>query len=261
MTLTAVAAQPAEHPAGRRASEAEWAVRVDLAACYRLAALFGWDDLIFTHMTARVPGTADYLINPMGLMFDEVNASNLVRIAADGRIVEDSTGLGYNVAGFVIHGAVHEARPDVACVVHLHPKAGVAVSCQAEGLLPISQAALTLDVAYHDYEGLALDLDERERLREHLGQRNHMIMRNHGLLTCGATVGAAFLALYDLQRACELQILAQSGGARLTTPSEAVRARLAQQIAPPYDLPALTERLAWPALLRRLDRVDPSYKL
>lgn len=260
MTVNAIA--PAASPHLRnRVSEAEWAVRVDLAACYRLAALFGWDDLIFTHMTARVPDTSDYLINPMGLMFDEVDASNLIRITADGDIVEDRTGLGYNVAGFVIHGAVHEARPDVACVVHLHPTAGVAVSCQEDGLLPISQAALTLDVAYHDYEGLALDMDERQRLSEHLGQRNHMIMRNHGLLACGATVGGAFLNLYDLQRACEIQLTAQAGGARLATPSLAVRTRLKQQIAPPYDLSEMTERLAWPALLRRLDKLDPGYKL
>ncbi len=258
--MTAQIAHAPPHGLHNAVSEAEWAVRVDLAACYRLAALFGWDDLIFTHMTARLPGTSDYLINPMGLMFDEVDASNLVRITSQGRIVEDRTGLGYNVAGFVIHGAVHEARPDVACVVHLHPAAGVAVSCQEEGLLPISQAALTLDVAYHDYEGLALDMEERKRLREHLGQRNHMIMRNHGLLTCGATVGAAFLNLYDLQRACEIQLAAQAGGARLAVPSAAVRGRLREQIAPPYDLSALTERLAWPALLRRLNKLDPSYR-
>jgi ribulose-5-phosphate 4-epimerase/fuculose-1-phosphate aldolase len=257
MTAVAGASEP---PLRNRISEAEWAVRVDLAACYRLAAMFGWDDLVFTHMTARVPDTSDYLINPMGLMFDEVDASNLVRITRDGEIVRDSSGLGYNVAGFVIHGAVHEARPDVACVVHLHPKAGVAVSCQAAGLLPISQAALTLDVAYHDYEGLALDMDERVRLREHLGQRNHMIMRNHGLLTCGDSVGAAFLNLYDLERACEIQLAAQSGGASLATPHTSVRDRVKRQIQPPYDLPALTERLGWPALLRRLDRLDPAYK-
>jgi ribulose-5-phosphate 4-epimerase/fuculose-1-phosphate aldolase len=253
MSINVAAARP-------QMSNAERAVRVELAACYRLAALFGWDDLIFTHMTARVPDTADYLINPMGLMFDEVEASNLVRITSGGEIVEDTTGLGYNVAGLVIHGAVHEARPDVACVAHLHPLAGVAVSCQEEGLLPLSQAALTLEVAYHDYEGLALDMDERQRLTAHLGQRNHMIMRNHGLLTCGATVGAAFLNMYDLQRACEIQLAAQAGGARLAAPPPEVRARLTQQIKPPYDLPELTERLAWPALLRRLDKVDQGYK-
>jgi ribulose-5-phosphate 4-epimerase/fuculose-1-phosphate aldolase len=258
--MTVQVANAAPQVLSNAMSDAEWAVRVDLAACYRLTALFGWDDLIFTHMTARVPGASDYLINPMGLMFDEVDASNLVRITSEGAIVEDRTGLGYNVAGFVIHGAVHEARPEVACVVHLHPAAGVAVSCQEEGLLPISQAALTLDVAYHDYEGLALDMEERERLREHLGQRNHMIMRNHGLLTCGATVGGAFLNLYDLQRACEIQVIAQAGSGRLAVPSAAVRERLRKQIAPPYDLSSLTERLAWPALLRRLDKLDPSYK-
>ena len=243
-----------------RVSESEWAVRLDLAACYRLASLFGWDDLVFTHMTARVPGTSDYLINPMGLMFDEVLASNLLKISADGEILQDQTGLGFNRAGFIIHGAVHEARPDVACVAHLHPIAGVAISCLEEGLLPLSQAALTLDVAYHDYEGLALDMDERERLRDHLGARNHLIMRNHGLLTCGPTVAAAFLNMYDLQRACEIQLAAQGAGAKLGFPSPAVQARLKQQIAPPYDLPALTERLGWPALLRKLEKLDPAYK-
>jgi ribulose-5-phosphate 4-epimerase/fuculose-1-phosphate aldolase len=242
-------------------SAAEWAVRVDLAACYRLAALFRWDDLVFTHMTARVPGTADYLINPLGLMFDEVDASSLVRITADGEIALDATGLGYNRAGFVIHGAVHEGRPDVACVLHLHPTAGVAVSCLHEGLLPLSQAALTLDVAYHEYEGLALDLEERERLVANLGARNHLIMRNHGLLTCGATVGAAFLAMFDLQRACVIQLAALSAGRPLRALSAAVQSRVKQQILPPWDLPGLTERLGWPALLRRLEKVDPGYRL
>lgn len=243
-----------------RVSPQEWAVRVDLAACYRLAAMLGWDDLVFTHMTARVPGGSEYLINPLGLLFDEVDASSLLRIAADGEILEDPTGLGYNKAGFVIHGAVHEARPEVACVLHLHPLAGVAVSCLDEGLLPLSQAALTLDVAYHEYEGLALDLDERERLVANLGPRNQMIMRNHGLLTCGATVGGAFLAMYDLQRACEIQLAALSAGRALRMPSSAVRARVKQQILPPWDLPGLTESIGWPALLRRLEKMDPGYR-
>ena len=249
-----------QRPVRERVTPDEWAARVDLAACYRLAALYGWDDLVFTHMTARVPGASDYLINPLGLMFDEVDASSLVRISADGDILEDPTGLGYNRAGFVIHGAVHEARPDVACVLHLHPTAGVAVSCLDEGLLPLSQAALTLDVAYHEYEGLALDLEERARLTQNLGSRNHLIMRNHGLLTCGATVGAAFLNMFDLQRACEIQLAALSAGRPLRMPSVAVQDRLKQQIQPPWDLPALTERLGWPALIRRLDKLDPGYR-
>jgi ribulose-5-phosphate 4-epimerase/fuculose-1-phosphate aldolase len=258
MNAPAVAVSP--RSVRERVSEAEWSTRVELAACYRLAALFGWDDLVFTHMTARVPETSDYLINPLGLMFDEVDASCLIRIRPDGDVALDPTGAGYNHAGFVIHGAVHEGRPDVACVLHLHPTAGVAVSCLEEGLLPLSQAALTLDVCYHEYEGLALDLDERERLVANLGARNHLIMRNHGLLTCGATVGAAFLAMFDLQRACEIQLAALGAGRPLRIPSAAVQARLKQQIQPPWDLPGLTERLGWPALLRRLDRVDPSYR-
>ncbi len=251
---------PPQRPLRDRVSAEEWAVRVDLAACYRLAALFGWDDLVFTHMTARVPGASDYLINPLGLMFDEVDASSLIRISTEGEILEDATGLGYNKAGFVIHGAVHEARPEVACVLHLHPTAGVAVSCLDEGLLPLSQAALTLDVAYHEYEGLALDVDERARLAEHLDQRDHLIMRNHGLLTCGATVGAAFLNMFDLVRACEIQLAALGAGRPLRMPDAAVQARLKEQIKPPWDLPALTERLGWPALIRRLERIDPGYR-
>lgn len=241
-------------------TEAERAVREDLAACYRLAALFGWDDLIYTHMTARVPGSDDYLINPMGLMFEEVSASNLVRITPQGEIVDDRTGLGYNVAGFVIHGAVHHARPDVGCVIHLHPLAGVAVSCQEGGLLPISQAAMMMDVAYHDYEGLALDEDERERLSENLGLKNHMILRNHGLLTCGSTVPAAFIRLYELERACEIQLAAQSGGAGLCFSKASVSARLKQQVAPKGGAPSLTERLGWPALMRRLEKIDNSFR-
>jgi ribulose-5-phosphate 4-epimerase/fuculose-1-phosphate aldolase len=250
----------AKPPVRDRVSADEWSVRVDLAACYRLAALLGWDDLVFTHMTARVPGASDYLINPLGLMFDEVDASSLLRISAEGQILEDPTGLGYNRAGFVIHGAVHEARPEVACVLHLHPTAGVAVSCLEEGLLPISQAALTLEVAYHEYEGLALDLEERERLTQDLGQRNHLIMRNHGLLTCGTTVGAAFLNMFDLQRACEIQLAALGAGRPLRMPSAAVQDRVKQQIQPPWDLPTMTESLGWPALIRRLDRLDPGYR-
>ena len=241
-------------------TEAEMAVRIDLAACYRLAAALGWDDLIYTHMTARVPDSDDYLINPMGLMFEEVTASNLVRITPKGQIVDDRTGLGYNVAGFVIHGAVHHARPDVGCVIHLHPLAGVAVSCQEGGLLPISQAAMMMDIALHDYEGLALDEDERARLSDNLGLRNHMILRNHGLLTCGSTVPAAFIRLYELERACEIQLAAQSGGAALCFPKASVSARLKQQVVPKDGAPSLTERLGWPALMRRLEKIDPGFR-
>ena len=241
--------------------EEEWRVRVDLAACYRLAAMFGWTDLVFTHITARVPGpVGHYLINPLGLFFDEVTASNLVKISKDGEIICDPTGLGYNHAGFVIHGAVHEARPDVAAVVHLHTIAGVAVSCQAQGVLPLNQVALVIDAAYHDYEGLALDMGERRRLAANLGGRNHMVLRNHGLLTCGRTVAHAFLHMYEMQRACEIQIAAQSGGGDLVFPPDHVRERLMGQAEGVQDLSNLTARLAWPALLRRLDRLDLSYR-
>lgn len=241
-------------------SPEEWRVRTDLAACYRLAAMFGWVDLVFTHISARVPGGHDYLINPLGLFFEEVTASNLVRITPQGEIVTDTTGLGYNHAGFVIHGAIHEARPEVEAVVHLHTIAGVAVSCQAEGLLPLNQVALTMDVGYHDYEGLALDMDERQRLAANIGQRNHMVLRNHGLLTCGRTVAHGFLHMYEMQRACEIQVAALSGGRPLVIPPAPVQDRFRTQITGVQDLSNLTARLAWPALLRRLDQQDPSYK-
>ncbi len=242
-------------------SPEEWNTRVDLAACYRLVAMYGWDDLVFTHMSARVPGTADqYLLNPMGLLFDEVTASSLVKVAADGSVLLDETGLGINPGGFVIHGAVHAARSDAHCVIHLHTIESVAVSCQKEGLLPLQQGAMMMaaDVAYHDYEGVALDVEERARLNADLGQKNYMILRNHGLLTAGATIGEAFIRAYSLHRACQIQIAAQSGGAGLLIPSFGVREKVTQQSRPKG--PSKTTPLAWAALLRRLDRHDPTYK-
>lgn len=244
-----------------RVSAEEWQVRVDLAACYRLCNMQGWEDLIFTHMSARVPGTdGEYLINPYGLLFDEVTASNLVRITADGTVLEDETGLGYNPGGFTIHGAVHEARADAHCVIHLHTVAGVAVSCQESGLLPIQQGSLMMveDITYHTYEGIALDLGERARLIANLGQSNHMILRSHGLLTTGETVGQAFVRLYALNRACEIQIAAQAGGAALITPDRPVREKVTAQGRPAGK--GETAALTWAAYLRRLDRIDPSYK-
>lgn len=244
-----------------RVSAAEWQARVELAACYRLVAMHGWDDLIFTHMSARVPDAPhDYLLNPLGLLFEEITASALVKVAADGTVLLDDTGLGINPGGFVIHGAVHEARPDANCVIHLHTVESVAVSCQRDGLLPIQQGAMMLadNIAYHDYEGVALDTEERVRLNAHLGDKNLMLLRNHGLLTLGAGVGEAFTRAYSLQRSCEIQIAAQAGGAPLIVPSQAVRDKVRAQTRPKG--PSRSAGLAWAALLRKLDRADQSYK-
>ena len=182
-----------------RVTKEEWQVRVDLAAAYQLAALYRWTDLIYTHFSARVPGSKDFLINPYGLLFDEITASNLVKIDKDGNLLEDPLGVGYNAAGFVIHGCVHEARPEINCVLHTHTRAGVAVSAQKCGLLPISQHAVRVYsmMSYHDYEGIALDLDERTRMAADLGPTSRaMILRNHGLLTLGHTVREAFDIMY-----------------------------------------------------------------
>jgi len=198
-------------------SEAEWKTRIDLAAAYRLVAFYGWDDLIFTHISARVPGADHhFLLNPYGMMFDEVTASSLVKIDLDGNKVMDSPHF-INPAGFTIHSAVHAAREDALCVMHLHTEGGIAVSAQKDGLLPISQQAMfpSASLAYHDYEGLALNEAEKPRLVSDLGDKKNMILRNHGLLTIGSTVAEAFLSMYRLERACRIQILAQSGGGDL----------------------------------------------
>ena len=239
-------------------SPQEWQARVELAACYRLVALFGWDDLVFTHVSARVPGAADqFLINPYGLFFEEITASNLVKVDHDGRPLMD-TPFAINPAGFVIHGAVHEARADVHCVLHTHTLHGVAVAAQAGGLLPISQqAALVLGrLAYHDYEGLALRDAERARLVADLGKRSLMILRNHGLLACGRSVAEAFQGMYVLDAACRIQLLAQAGGALLEVPQAVVDGMPQQSREVTHGQGA---SLLWPALLRRLDRRLPGY--
>ena len=239
-------------------SAAEWTVRVDLAAAYRLVALRGWDDLIFTHLSARVPGSDHFLINPYGLLFEEITASNLVKVDVDGKKV-DASPYPVNPAGFTIHSAVHMNRKDAHCVVHLHTVQGQAVSAQRAGLLPITQTALQIhyDVAYHDFEGIAEDLDERERIVRDLGTCNALILRNHGTLTVGETVSDAWLRMYMLERACEAQIAAQAGAALLEAPAEAGEKTAAIAKA---GLPMIGRKLAWPALLRKLDRVDPSYR-
>ena len=241
-------------------SAAEQRARIELAACYRLVAHYRMTDLIYTHISARVPGRSPrFLINPYGLMFEEITASNLVTVTLDGALVDDPAGFGINPAGFVIHSAIHRARHDVGCVIHTHTAAGLAVAAQKHGLLPLTQHAMrfTGRIAYHDYEGVALDLPEQRRLVRDLGQRNAMILRNHGLLACGATVAEAFDLIYYLERACQAQVGAMAGGAALSIPKEAVARKVARQFARPRRS---APENAWSALLRLLDRIDPSYK-
>ena len=241
-------------------SKPEWEQRVDLAAAYRLVAQQHWDDLIFTHISARVPGPdGHFLINPYGLMFDEITASNLVKIDLAGHKVMDSP-YDINPAGFVIHSAIHAAREDAHCVMHLHTRNGVAVSAQREGLLPISQQSIGIleRLSYHDYEGVALKDDEKPRLVRDIGMHPYVILRNHGLLTIGETVADAFLHMYFLESACAIQLLAQAGGSELIRiPALIVKGGTAQ-------FEAVTRNsggaFAWPALLRRLDRTDPSFR-
>ena len=238
----------------------EWAVRVDLAACYRLIAMYGWDDLVFTHISARVPGPDEhFLINAYGMLFEEMTASSLVKVDLAGDKVLDSPH-SVNPAGFVIHSAVHEARPDVGCVLHTHTVDGVAVSAQAGGLLPISQVSLFpyASLGYHDYEGVALNDEEKPRLVADLGDNNALILRNHGLLTTGATIADAFLNMYALETACQTQIMAQSSGGELVmVPQPIVDGILAQA---ELVTKGLMGQLAWPGLLRKLDRLDPSFR-
>jgi ribulose-5-phosphate 4-epimerase/fuculose-1-phosphate aldolase len=239
----------------------EWKLRVDLAATYRLVAMYGWDDMIFTHISARVPGPEHhFLINPYGLLFEEITASSLVKIDMDGRKVADSP-YPVNPAGFTIHSALHMNRDDAHCVIHLHTDDGVAVSAQENGLLPLDQHAMTLlgDIAYHDYEGIALDLDERDRLVNDLGAQKHvMMLRNHGTLTLGRSCPDAFMRMYYLERACTMQVRALAGGVKWNKVNQGVEEKTAGQGAMAFE--GLLSSLAWPALLRKLDRIDPSYK-
>ncbi|OFQ42641.1 class II aldolase/adducin family protein [Achromobacter xylosoxidans] len=237
--------------------ETEWQVRKDLAALYRLVALFGWDDLIFTHITAKVPGTEHFLINPYGMMFDEITASSLVKIDLDGRKVMESA-YDINPAGFTIHSCIHAARKDAMCVLHTHSINGVAVSAQKDGLLPLSQFAFIAlrSLAYHDYEGLALNPEEQPRLVRDLGASQYLILRNHGLLTVGQSMAEAFQAMHRLEAACMVQVRAQAGGGELTFIPPEVLARAA--VESPADR-AHKAALAWPGLLRRLDRRNPGY--
>jgi ribulose-5-phosphate 4-epimerase/fuculose-1-phosphate aldolase len=247
-------------PVRSRVSQEEWQMRVDLAAAYQLAHLYKWTDMIYTHFSARVPGTEDFLINPYGLLFDEIAASNLVKIDWDGNVLDDPLGMGVNQAGFVIHSCVHKARPEVSCVIHTHTRAGVAVSAMKCGLLPISQHAMRVqaDVTYHDYEGIALYMEEQERLACDLGQTaKAMILRNHGLLALGKTVREAFEIMYYLDCACQIQVDACAGGMHnVQLMSEAAAHSAAEQFARP-NRPS--EHKDWPALLRMLDRRGIKY--
>ncbi|GAB3662778.1 class II aldolase/adducin family protein [Ramlibacter alkalitolerans] len=240
-------------------SEQEWQLRVDLAACYRLIALYGWSDLVFTHVSARIPGPEHhFLINPYGLMFDEITASSLVKVDQSCTKLIDSP-FPVNPAGFVIHSCIHQAREDAGCVLHTHSRAGVAVSAQKCGLLPISQQSTFIlpSLGYHGYEGVALRDEEKPRLQRDLGSNNFLLLRNHGLLTVGRTIADAFLHMYLFENACRIQIDAQAGGELvqidpriLSGMEEVMKKGSAGQGA----------NIAWPALLRKLDRTDPSYK-
>ncbi|EIK95449.1 aldolase II superfamily protein [Pseudomonas sp. M47T1] len=247
-----------------RVSPEEWEVRVKLAAAYRLAALHRWTDHIYTHFSARVPGPQEhFLINAFGLLFDEINASNLVKVDLDGTIVDDPTGLGINYAGYVIHSAIHGARPDLHAVLHTHTRDGIAVSAQKDGLLPISQHSIAFSgrVAYHGYEGIALDLDERERLVADLGDKSVMILRNHGLLTGGVSVEHAFQQLHGLEGACAIQVAAQAAGnVELVFPPREVVEKVEQQAKghSSGDGPGVARH--WNALIRQLERTDVDYK-
>ncbi|MEN9775351.1 MAG: hypothetical protein RL322_2421 [Pseudomonadota bacterium] len=240
--------------------EAEWQVRVDLAASYRLLHHFRMTDLIYNHISARVPGTQDqFLINPYGMLYEEITASCLVEVDASGRILRDETGLGINPGGFTIHSAVHLARHDVFCVMHTHTAATLAVSTMQRGLLPLTQQAMrfTGRIAFHDYEGVYFHDDERKRLQASLGYRMVMLLRNHGSLVCGRTISEAFDTLYYLERACQAQVTMLSLGEALVEPPIEV----GEQVAAVFDSPSrAAPAKIWPAMLRMLDRIDPSYR-
>ncbi len=241
-------------------SAEEWQLRVDLAACYRLVALYGWSDLVFTHLTARVAGPEHhFLINPYGLMFDEITASNLVKVDQDCNKIIDSP-YPVNPAGFVIHSAVHAVRHDVQCVMHTHTRAGIAVSAQKNGVLPISQQStfVLASLAYHGYEGVAIRDDEKVRLQTDLGDANFMMLRNHGLLTCGKTVADAFLSMYTFESTCQIQIAAQSGGGELIEVDPHIVEGVGHVMK--VQTGGLGGVFVWPSLIRKLDRLDPSYK-
>jgi len=239
-----------------KVSDEEWNLRIDLAAAYRMVASYGWDDLIFTHLSVRIPGPEHhFLLNPYNLMFEEVTASSLIKVDVDGNPVEPTPFI-TNPAGFTIHSAVHMAREDAHAVMHLHTPHGQAVSAQGDGLMPLTQAAMLVreDLAYHDYEGIAVDLDERERIVADLGQKNLMLLRNHGTMSVGETIGEAFIRLYTLERACQAQVMALSAGDNLNNPPQGAPEVAAQQGQ--IGLKLAGNFLAWPAPKRKAYRLD-----
>ena len=241
-------------------SPEEWQLRVDLAACYRLVAAYGWSDLVFTHVSARIPGPDHhFLINPYGLMFDEITASSLVKVDQDCHKLSDSP-FPVNPAGFTIHSSVHAAREDAGCVLHTHTRSGVAVSAQAGGVLPISQQStfVLASLAYHDYEGVAFRDEEKPRLQTDLGSKNFLMLRNHGLLTVGPTIADAFLSMYIFESTCQIQIAAQSGGAALTQVNPQIVDGVAHAMK--VQTGSMGGAFVWPALIRKLERLDPGYK-
>ncbi len=246
-------------------SAEEWQLRCDLAACYRLVAAYGWSDLVFTHISAKLPdsvtgGEHHFLINPYGLMFDEITASSLVKVDMACHKLHDSP-FPVNPAGFVIHSAVHDARPEAQCVLHTHTRAGVGVSAQKHGILPISQQAtfVLASLAYHDYEGVAFRPDEKPRLQADLGSANYLVLRNHGLLTVGKSIPEAFLSMYTFENTCKIQVDALAGGSELTLVDPAIIANMGEVMK--IATAGQGANLAWPALLRKLDRENPGYDL
>lgn len=242
-----------------KVSEPEWQLRLDLAACYRLVADLGWDDLIYTHLSARLEGTDHYLVNAFGLAFDEVTASNLVKVDLQGNILDDTPYV-INPAGFTIHSAIHEARPDAHCVIHLHTNATIAVATQKEGLLPYSQYSMfsLASLSYHEYEGLAVNAEEKARLQRDLGNTNHMLLVNHGGLTLGSCVGDAFMRMFDLQRACEIQLLIQSSGQEATKVPQAILDNMFRQ-QKIVNIGETGGQKIWPAMMRKAYKLDPSF--
>ncbi|MDD0809872.1 class II aldolase/adducin family protein [Curvibacter sp. RS43] len=245
-------------------SAEEWQLRVDLAACYRLVAAYGWSDLVFTHISAKLPHSVagdehQFLINPYGLMFDEITASSLVKVDMQCNKLHDSP-FPVNPAGFVIHSAVHEARPEAGCVLHTHTRAGIAVSAQKTGILPISQQSTFVlsSLAYHDYEGVAIRDDEKARLQADLGKANYLVLRNHGLLTVGRGIAEAFLSMYTFENTCRIQVDALAGGLDLVQVDPNILNGVAHAMK--VQTGGIGGAFVWPSLLRKLERLDPSYK-
>ena len=243
-------------------SPEEWNARVNLAAAYRLVALYGYTEMIANHISCRVPGHHDqFLINPYGMLYEEIDASCLIKVDVDGNTLFNQSDYNVNIAGFIIHSAIHMARHDVDCVAHTHTPAGMAVSAMECGLLPLTQTSMRfVHIAYHDYEGIADNLGERERLVRDLGEHEAMILRNHGLLVVGRTIAATFNLLYRMERACEIQVMALSCNTKLIIPSTQILEETFDKVKPRVDRPNRNGDLAWPAMLRKLDRVDPSYR-